>query len=173
MSTFEKWLEDFEKLGKSKNNRPYLPLETIKVFLPLQEKNKIEDEEAENFLDAYQTAGGDYKHLRTVTSEDDGKTWDIVRNKKLQEYLENISEDTEMFDKNNLPTKEHLELILWGFSPHASKIKKILPELKKAINGSDSSEEEEEEEKPTKKKASKQSSSSSEDESPKKKTKRN
>lgn len=34
-----------------------------------------------------------------------------------------------MWDSDDLPTLQHLELIMWAYSPDASKIKKRLPTL--------------------------------------------
>lgn len=131
------------------------------------------------------TAKGDYKNLRTVSSGDDQPTWDIIRNKELKKLLKAIDENKSDLWKDDLPTKEHMEIILWAYSPDASKIKKNVSVYEDKLGSGSKSDEEdndiddedlEEIEKKDKKrkedkKGSKRKSSddSSEDDSPKKK----
>lgn len=172
---FEDWLSNFELQNRSKENRAYLPLASIEVLSPLKKKYEIEDEEAESFLKAYKKAGAEYKNLRTVSSGENKPTWDIVRNSKLKELLENFHSNSSEFWDGELPTKEHLHLILWAYSPEASKIKKNQSKFEDLLGTEDeeSQDEEKEEENKSsnKKRKSEGSSSSEEEESPTKKTK--
>lgn len=193
MASFEEWLRNFELNNVSKENRAYLPLTAIEALLPLKEKFEIKNKKVEAFIDAYQKkAKGDYKNLRTVSSGEDQPTWDIIRNSELKKLVKGLEEDRPEMWKDDLPTKEHMELILWGYSPDASKIKKNISVYEDKlgsgkisddeIDDDDDEEEEEEEEKKDKgkrgnkddKKAQKRKSSgddSDDEESPKKKTK--
>lgn len=134
---FEEWLQNFEKLNLSKENRPYLPLATVKTLLPLKKQYKIDDDQANAFYEAYKSVGGDYKNLRTVASGDDKPTWDIVRNTVLRKLLKKIDDDKPDLWKDDLPTKEHVELIVWAYSPDASKIKKNLSKLEEKLGKAD------------------------------------
>lgn len=169
VEVFEKWLTDFEINNRSKENRAYLPLATVKTLLPLKEQFDLKNSKADAFLKAYKSAGGEYKNLRTVSSgEDDQLTWDIVRNNAIKEILKRFEEEKPDFWKDDLPTKEHMELIIWAYSPDASRIKKNLSKFEEKL-GKESSEEEEKPKKGDKRKSS--DSSGSEEESPKKKKK--
>lgn len=177
LEVFEDWLKNFEKLNLGKENRPYLPLASVQVLSALKEKYGVEDKKADAFIAAYESVGGDYKHLRTVSSEEDKSTWDIVRNAALKELLNTIDDESpEMWGDDELPTKEHLEIILWAYSPDASKIKKNISKFEEKLGkkedskkkSSDSEESEEERERSSKRR----SSSSSEEESPKKKSRK-
>lgn len=183
VQVFEEWLQNFEKLNLSKENRPYLPLTTVKTLLPLKKQYKIEDTQASAFYEAYKSVGGDYKNLRTVSSGEDQPTWDIVRNTVLRKLLKKIDDDKPDLWKDDLPTKEHTELIIWAYSPDASRIKKNLSKLEDKLGKSEEEEDDEAEEK-EEKKASKRKSEgsnsssssynsggSSDEESPKKKKK--
>lgn len=129
MDVFEKWLKGFEKSDLSRQNRSYLPLSTIELLVPLKKQHKVEDHKADAFVKAYKSAGGDYKQLRTVASAENEPTWDIVRNAALKKIIEKVDEeDSDMWD-GDLPTKAHLELIQWGYSPEASKLKKQIPKI--------------------------------------------
>ncbi|KAK9745913.1 hypothetical protein QE152_g6543 [Popillia japonica] len=132
MKVFEDFVKDFEKNNKSKENRAYLPLASIEALLPLKVK-------------------GEYKNLRTVSSGDNEPTWDIVRNSALRKLMKTIDDEDPELWNDDLPSKEHMELILWGYSPEASKIKKNQSKFEEKL-GKDSeklgkADEEEEEDK--------------------------
>ncbi|KAL3277672.1 hypothetical protein HHI36_013018 [Cryptolaemus montrouzieri] len=174
LKLFEDWLSTFEIENRSKENRAYLPLAAIKALLPLKEKYKIQNNKVDKFLKAYEKVGGDYKHLRTVSSGEDEPTWDIVRNSNLKELLEKFQANKSDLWEEDLPTKEHLELILWGYSPEANKIKKSQAKYEEQLGicDSENSDDNKDEKKNTKdKKRKSEGSSSSEEESPKKKNK--
>lgn len=190
MSTFEEWLKNFEKHNLSKENRSYLPLSTITTMFTLKDKYDIEDKKAESFLEAYKSVKGDYKNLRTVSSgKNNEPSWDIVRNAELKKLLKEVDEKSPELWDDELPTKSHFELILWAYSPDASRIKKNISKIEeklgknkdddddddidmKADDKSENEKNEEEEEKRTTKRKS-DDSSSSDEESPAKKKKRN
>lgn len=124
-AAFEEFLRNFELHNLGKENRAYLPILSIDALLPLKDKYEIKNSQIDDFLKAYKkTAKGDYKNLRTVSSGEDQPTWDIVRNTELKKLLKSLEENKFDLWKDELPTKEHMELILWAYSPDASKIKK-------------------------------------------------
>lgn len=131
MSFFEKWLKDFDKLHIP--NWSYLPWATVEIFSVLKSHYKIEDKKLQPFWDAYKSVDGEYKRLRTVASGDEKPTWDIVRNNELRELIKIVDdEDPEMWDQE-IPTEIHAKLILWGYSPEASKIKKNLSSFQEKL----------------------------------------
>lgn len=145
-ATFEEFLRNFELHNLGKENRPYLPIASIEALLPLKEKFEIKNEQIEEFLKAYRkTAKGDYKNLRTVSSGEDKPTWDIVRNAELKKLLKGIEENKSDLWKEDLPTKEHMEIILWAYSPDASKIKKNVSVYEDKLGSGDKSEDDEDE----------------------------
>lgn len=191
MAVFDEWLRNFELNNLSKENRAYLPLASIEALLPLKGKYGIEDKRLDDFLEAYKKANADYKNLRTVSSGEDQPTWDIVRNSELKKLLKQLEENRPELWKDDLPTKEHMEIILWAYSPDASKIKKNISVYEEKLGTGKKSDVEmdsEEEEKETKKKEDKKedneekkddkrgskrksSGESSEEDTPKKKSK--
>jgi len=173
MAVFDEWLINFEKNNISKENRSYLPLNTIKALLPLKKQYKLGKSKSDAFYEAYKAAKGEYKNLRTVSSGENEPTWDIVRNIELKKLLKTIEDKKPEWWKNDLPTKEHFELILWAYSPDASKIKKNLSKLEAKLesNEEESSEDSGEDKKTRKRKSDGEGSSSSDDESPSKKKK--
>jgi len=146
-----------------------------------------------SFLKAYEDkAKGEYKNLRTISSSEEGEpTWDIVRNRELKKIWKEFEESKpDLWNSDDLPTKEHLQLILWAYSPEASKIKKHVSSYEEKLSGLKISNEKEslgekstkktnEDEGKSKRKSHKRksessnssSSSGSNDETPKKKNK--
>lgn len=106
----------------------------MEVFLPWKTHLKIEKDVCDKFLNAYKSCDGDYKKLRSVIYEDDKVSWDIVRNKHLKELLQRVDDEgLEMWNDDELPSEVHTELILWAYSPEASRIKKQLSVLEKNL----------------------------------------
>lgn len=195
LKIFEDWLKNFEFQNLAKENKAYLPLAAVEIFVPLKEKYGVKNELTDSFLEAYKVkAKGDYKNLRTVSSGDGHPTWDIVRNRELKKIWNEFEESRpDLWNSDDLPTEEHLRLILWAYSPEASKIKKNVSNYEEKLGGlkisSDNEQENDDEksdvkkysdrkgDKKTYKRKSERASSSSEgvsgsdDESPKKKSK--
>ena len=142
IETFEAWLNDYRSHSRAKENLTYLPLEVVEAFQPLADKYGVKTEvpgvEA-SFLKVYRDADGDLKKLRVLKvnpTDEKSVTWDVHRNKHLKPLVDNIKGDdapplyrTEEKVKG-LPTKEHVELVMWGYSPEVTKLKKSIPLLK-------------------------------------------
>ncbi|KAK2585240.1 hypothetical protein KPH14_009942 [Odynerus spinipes] len=127
IEVFENWITDYNANGRSKDNFNYLPIDVMRIFEPLADRYGIEDKE---FLRTYEEVGGDYKKLRTVQVPKSDLTWDRKRNKFLRPLVDRIKEeDISWFesdgDLQGLPTKEHTECIMWGYSPDPAKLKKL------------------------------------------------
>lgn len=128
ISIFEKFLDDFESMHLSKQNNPYLSAGIARTALQLA-PDGLATQQQKSFIAAYSSVNGEYKRLRTVAETEGGKTWDIVRNAALKPLKEKYA-DVKLFNEKDEPTKEHLELLLWAFSPEAARVKKLVPETK-------------------------------------------
>lgn len=176
LNVFEEWLTDYKENNRGKENFAYLPIETIKGFRSLAKKYDVPDEE--EFYKAYKKEKGDYKGLRAVKIPSGETTWDIERNRRLKQIIEKIKQDhiqwyeTDVGDFRGLPTKEHVQCIMLGYSPDASKLKKLITQVEEKF-GSEANEDmdvdEEARSKAAKRKYSSSSSDDSEDEEPEKK----
>lgn len=129
-----KILDDYlnEKLH-SLENLTYLPVDTITAFE--SPKSKLCSE----FIETYGgKAKGRYEFLRTLyPKDDDSKSWDIVRNSKLGELKSKLkANNAKLFNDDGSPTKEHIELIQWAYSPNVDKLKQ---HIESANGGSKSS----------------------------------
>ncbi|GBP70840.1 hypothetical protein EVAR_53504_1 [Eumeta japonica] len=127
MAIFDRFLDDFETMHLSKQNSSYLPLGVVRRCLETAGERAVGTERQKAFIAAYARVKGEYKRLRTVEEKDGGQTWDIVRNKELKPLKEKYA-DVKLFDEKNEPTNEHLEMLLWAYSPDAARAKKYIPE---------------------------------------------
>lgn len=119
----EDFLEDFDRENRAAQNLAYLPLDIVTAFDAPKSKLVVE------FIEVYGgKAKGRYEFLRTLfPKDDDSKSWDIVRNANLEKLNKKIKENkTKLFNDNGSPTKEHLELIYWAYSPNVDKLKSYI-----------------------------------------------
>ncbi|PNF41287.1 hypothetical protein B7P43_G01448 [Cryptotermes secundus] len=151
IETFENWLNEYRSRSRAKENLGYLPLDVVEAFQPLADRYGVKTEVPGvhiSFLKAYREADGDLKKLRVLkVNPDDEKsiTWDVHRNKYLKPLVDRVKGDdaprlylTEE-KVRGVPTKEHVELVMWGYSPEVTKLKKTIPQVKdlegKDLNG--------------------------------------
>ncbi|XP_068627294.1 neurofilament medium polypeptide [Battus philenor] len=139
MSLFDKFLDDFDTMHLSKQNNPYISLGIVNTCLNLTDDDLPTDHQ-KSFIEAYRSVNGEYKRLRTVVEKKGGKTWDIVRNTALKELKEKFA-DTKLFNEKDEPTKEHLQMLLWAYSPEPARVKKTIQETKADSEGDSKSSE--------------------------------
>jgi len=136
IEVFEEWIDDYKKNGRSKETFSYLPVETVEGYEPLAKHYGIEDL---SFLQAFKEVDGDLKRLRNKKIPDDSTTWDIHRNRNLKAIDKKINDNfLPLFETDgplrSLPTKEHVELIMWGYSKEPTKVKKLIGEIDEKIS---------------------------------------
>lgn len=120
VKVLEQFLEDFDRENRAILNMAYLPIDIVDAFDKPKVKSSIE------FVEAYnKKANGQYELLRTLYPiDDDSKSWDIIRNAKLEKIKRKIRENKiKLFEDDDSPTEEHLEMIHWAYSPNAEKLK--------------------------------------------------
>ncbi|KAL6263773.1 hypothetical protein P5V15_003857 [Pogonomyrmex californicus] len=135
VEVFENWITDYNVNGRSGENFNYLTIDVVRAFKPLAERYGIEDN---GFLKVYEEVDGDYKKLRSARFPESDVTWDVKRNKHLRELVNHIKENyIQWFETDakfrGLPTAEHTECIMWGFSHDVAKLKKLLPTLNEKL----------------------------------------
>lgn len=136
IEVFEEWIDDYKKNSRSKETFSYLPLESVVGYKILAKHYGIEDLE---FVEAFKEVDGDLKRLRNKKIPDDSTTWDVHRNKNLKTIDTRINENyLPLFETEGsmrgLPTKEHVELIMWGYSKEPTKIKKVMGTIEEKIS---------------------------------------
>lgn len=172
LQVFEDWLNDYKVNNRGKENLPYLPIETVRGFRLLAKKYDVLDED---FYKAYKKEKGDYKSMRAV-KVNDGTTWDIERNRKLKEIIENIKQqhipwyEMDVGNFRGLPTKEHVRCIMLGYSPDPTKVRNLISQVEEKFeSGSDEDMDVDEKQKSLKRSHESSTSSDEEDEEPERK----
>ena len=96
----------------------WLPLSTVKKFEPLAKRSGVSKvaRGPGGFLPAYKRAKG----LKSAI----GEKWRKKRNAFISRHMAQVKKDGERLWADGMPTRRHLALIMWGYSPHASKVKK-------------------------------------------------
>ncbi|XP_026746096.1 uncharacterized protein LOC113507438 [Trichoplusia ni] len=125
ISIFEQFLDEYESQHLSRQNNPYLSLGIVRTAERLA-GNDVSDQQR-SFIAAYGSVRGEYKRLRTVPEKEGGKTWDIVRNTALKDIKEKYA-NAKLFTEKDAPTSEHLQMLLWAYSPEPARTKKYVPE---------------------------------------------
>jgi hypothetical protein len=89
----------------------YLPLETVEEFLPYMD---AELGPAGAFLGAYRQARGNPDLL--------SDQWDQKRDAFIKRHMAQAKARREPLWQGGEPTRRHLALIAWAYSPHAKRV---------------------------------------------------
>ncbi|CAH0698368.1 unnamed protein product [Spodoptera exigua] len=120
MTTIESTILDLKEQNLSKEY-PYLSLNLVKKAEDLAGDSVTELQKS--FISAYSSVSGEYKRLRTVRAPGDDSTWDIVRNTHLKLIKEKLG-GAKLFTEDDDPTPEHIEMLLWAYSPEPKRVAK-------------------------------------------------
>ena len=81
----------------------------------------------EGWVQAYIATGGNPVAMSNrLTGRNDHETWMDRRKQFLARHLEKVRRDNEPLWRNGEPTRRHLALVAWGYSPTISKLQKWL-----------------------------------------------
>lgn len=157
ISRYKKWLDDYKSNNRSeKEQRPYLTpkqldqLEFLAEYYKISEKARGLEKPTKSdkgFKVIWETstnkggANGDKKRLRNMpikASVPDGQTWDKHRNQYLTRRLsmvKNAKDDLYYTSGKHkgLPTKLHVNMMMWAYSPDSKKVLKNIDSYKKKI----------------------------------------
>jgi hypothetical protein len=117
-------------------NLKWLSLNDVKRSIPAMElkgvskvARGIEPSSQTNsgWVQAYiATGGSESKMSKRLTGRNDHETWKDRRTQFLSRHLAKVKKDNEKLWKNGEPTRRHLSLIAWGYSPNTAKLKQWL-----------------------------------------------
>lgn len=109
--------------GRKKDWKPWLSLAKINKYEPLMRKLGVSKvaRGKRGFLRAYRSAGG--KPAQLDYDDYSGQHWRDRRNAFVSRHMGQIeAKDEPLWDKNGNPTRRHLALIAWAYSPDARKL---------------------------------------------------
>ena len=139
LALYKKWLHDYKSKNRKKEMNPYLSLDIVNELEALAEYYDISrkvrgldtsTKSDKGFLQVYGEVDGNGKMLRTIpikSSVPDGITWDKYRNQYLtrrKTMLKNAGYGLyhTSGELKGMPTKLHVNMIMWGYSPDKKKI---------------------------------------------------
>lgn len=151
MNVFETWLKKYKTMksgGGSVVNKklPYLPLALVNSYEKLADYYNVSRKARglekpttsnEGFLVVYRKVKGNgrlMKNIRCRKNKVNGVNWERKRAIEVYGKLGQAQRmKLDFFHKSGvlkgLPTKIHINMIMWAYSPYASKLKKLLPLL--------------------------------------------
>jgi len=126
---FDAWLRDIRAPYRKANPRAHdaLSLAEVKRWEPLAASSGVSDvaRGPSGFLTAYKRAGGRLDRL----SED----WRAKREAFIARHMAQAKNER-MFD-DGLPTRRHLALIMWAYSPEAARLREASPRKANPVDG--------------------------------------
>jgi len=146
MNIFKNWLNDYKNKNKKGGAKklPYLPLSLVNSYEKLADYYNISRKARglekpttsnEGFLIVYRKAKGDKNLMKNIPcrkDKKDGVKWDRKREIAVSGKLGQAKRmELDFFHKSGplkgLPTKIHVNMIMWAYSPYPDKLKKLLP----------------------------------------------
>ena len=151
MNIFEAWLKKYKNMKGGNGNKinkklPYLPLSLVNSYEKLanyynvsRKARGLEKPSTSNngFLVVYRKIKGNGSLMKNIPCRKNkvsGINWDRKRDIEVYGKLGQLKRmKLDFFHKSGilkgLPTKIHINMIMWAYSPFPSKLKKILPLL--------------------------------------------
>ncbi len=93
--------------------KPYLPLDIIDAYLPAMRRQEVARSRV-RFLSAYRRAGGDPVNLSDY--------WRERREGFIARHMAQVVKRHESLFVGGKPTRRHLALIAWAYSPQRSRL---------------------------------------------------
>lgn len=138
MKIFKKWLNEYKikNVVSKKDNYEFLPLRVIKKYEPLAEKYKVSEvcrgvkkakTSDKGFLVVYKEIGGKthknkLKNIPVKKTKPNGVDWYRKRDVQIKAKLSQIERMNLKLFEDGKPTKIHINLIMWAYSPVKKKI---------------------------------------------------
>jgi hypothetical protein len=96
--------------------KPYLPLSLIDAYLPAMRNQRVSvvARSRVGFLAAYRRAGGDPERLSAY--------WRTRREGFVARHMAQVAKRHEPLFRDGEPTRRHLALIAWAYSPQRSRL---------------------------------------------------
>lgn len=104
------------------NQYPFLSKSIVQKYIKEAEKKKVSvvARSLRGFTTAYLKHG---MRVRTLTDPKYGQNWSVRRNSFIARHLTQMKKNNRpLFNESGEPTRQHLALILWAYSPTPSRL---------------------------------------------------
>lgn len=122
------------------NEFEWLPLSLVEKFIPLMERYNVSEvargakpsaQTREGFIEAYDAVNGLKSKMRKRETGFSDQTWDERRHAFVSRHMAQIEKRGEpLYQDNGDPTRHHLSLIAWAYSPDEEGIKEYAKEYR-------------------------------------------
>jgi hypothetical protein len=122
------------------NEFEWLPLSLVEKFIPLMERYNVSEvargakpsaQTREGFIEAYDAVNGLKSKMRKRETGFSDQTWDERRHAFVSRHMAQIEYRGEpLYQDNGDPTRHHLSLIAWAYSPDEEGIKEYAKEYR-------------------------------------------
>jgi Cu-Zn family superoxide dismutase len=122
------------------NEFEWLPLSLVEKFIPLMERYNVSEvargakpsaQTREGFIEAYDAVDGLKSKMRKRETGFSDQTWDERRHAFVSRHMAQIEKRGEpLYQDNGDPTRHHLSLIAWAYSPDEGGIKEYAKEYR-------------------------------------------
>ena len=106
----------------------YLKLKTVNDAIPLIVAENVSAiaRSRRGFIRAYKMVHGNSKRLKNVLAPGRLETWDQRRDNFIRRQVAQARANGEPFWRDGFPTRRHLALVAWAYSPTPSKLRKYV-----------------------------------------------
>lgn len=148
ISIYKVWLDDYKAKDRGKKESlPYMSPKEVASLEFLAEYYGISDKARGikkptksdiGFKEMWESmAGGDKKKLRNMVvmeSKPEGNTWDRHRNNYIKRRLSMVGNTKDgLYYDNGLPSKLHVNMMMWGYSPDRRSVLRNISKYKDII----------------------------------------
>mmetsp|Transcript_33727 Transcript_33727/g.41522 ORF Transcript_33727/g.41522 Transcript_33727/m.41522 type:complete len:233 (+) Transcript_33727:24-722(+) len=130
INLFDEWLNEYRNKNRKSEMKNYIKLKDLNKLISLGKYYKVDQQ----FCHVFDELNGDIKRLRIHNVSSKNISWDIYRNKRINEIISKYKDDNELYCKVNdieIPSLYHCELIMYGYTPDLSNINSITKNVKK------------------------------------------
>jgi hypothetical protein len=106
----------------------YLKLKTVNQAIPFIAAENVSEvaRSRRGFIRAYRMVNGNSKRLKQTLVPGRQLTWDERRENFIRRHLAQARSNNEPFWRDGFPTRRHLALVAWAYSPTPSKLRRYV-----------------------------------------------
>lgn len=114
------------------SERVWLPVDLVRLAVAEAKKQGVSTVAAGpgGFAEAYRLAGGDLEDLETRRHRGTGQDWRKRRNDFVARHMAQVEARDESLWKDGAPTRRHLALAVWAYSPSPKRLRTWLESSK-------------------------------------------
>lgn len=121
------WRQGSQAKAVTQDEHPWLPLALVEAAVPAMQAQGVSQvaRGSQGFIEAYRSADG--KPAALGDNQWKGRPWRKVRNEFVARHMGQVQKRGEpLWTEDGEPTRRHLALIAWAYSPDQARVKRWL-----------------------------------------------